>query len=179
MSTPSCPIRLKDSSGDEQTFYNSQADISWYYTIAEVLNSEPHSVWVVYTVTEWDHKHPGDRNVEKIVCTGERVTMDNPIKSIQGYDELNPGVILFEHSQYRGYASLFRNSNTDVTQSFRQGQISGVSSMIITGGMWSFYNFTGIIIKIDGKTLLGPGKYDLGPLPANDQIKSIKYVQAS
>ena len=59
-------------------------------------------------------------------------------------------------------------------------QISGVSSMIITGGNWSFY--TGYKchetkLNIDGKTVLGPGKHDLRPLSANDQIKSIQYVQ--
>ena len=86
--------------------------------------------------------------------------MYDPIKSIQGFHELNPGIILFEHSQYRGYASLFRNTNPDLSNSFSQGQISGVSSMIITGGMWSFYtgyNCHGTKLTIDGKTVLGPG----------------------
>ena len=179
MSTPHGQIRLTG----EQTYNNSQVNISANYTKAEVPQSSTRSLWVVYTVTEWDHKHPGDRsNVQKIVCTGENVTMDDPIKSLQGFDESNPGVILFEHSHYRGYGKLFQNTTRDITQYFDQGKISGVSSIIITGGKWSFYtgyNCRGTKLNIDGKTALGPGRYDLGNHPGNDQIKSIEYVQAS
>ena len=181
MSTPSGPLKLTGPLGEEK-FYNARADISGDYTKAEVISSEPKSVWVVYTVKEWDHQHPGDRDVEEIVRVGHPVTMPANIRSIQGFDELNPGVILFEHSQYRGFATMVRNSNPDITQSFSQGQVSGVSSMIITGGIWSFYtgfNFTNTKINIDGKTQLGPDDYDLGYLLANDQIKSVQYVRAS
>ena len=181
MSTPSGPLKLKGPLGEE-TFYNTRANISGDYTKAEVISSEPKSVWVVYTVEEWDHQHPGDRDVEKIVNVGQPVTTDANIRSIQGFDVLNPGVILFEHSQYRGFATMVRNSNPDITQSFTQGKVSGVSSMMITGGIWSFYtgfNFTNTKISIDGKTQLGPGEYNLGYLLANDQIKSVQYVRAS
>ena len=178
MTTPHGQIRLTG----EQTYYNSEVDISANYTRAEVPHSTTRSLWVVYTVTEWDHKHQGDGNVGKIVCTGECVTTDDPIKSLQGFNESNPGVILFEHSHYRGYGKLFQNTNRDITQYFDQGKISGVSSIIVTGGKWSFYtgyNCHGTKLNIDGKTALGPGRYDFGPLPGNDQIKSIKFVQES
>ena len=72
---------------------------------------------------------------------------------------------------------MFENTNPDISQFFPPGKISGVSSMIITGGKWSFYNTHGTIIKINGQTVLGPGDHDLGSLPANDQIKSIVYVR--
>ena len=181
MSTPSGRLKLKGLSGEE-TFYNARADISGDYTKAEVVPSEPKSFWVVYTVKDWDHQHPGDRDVEKIVRVGATVTTDAPIRSIQGFDELNPGVILFEHSQYRGFGTSIRNSDPDIIQSFAQGQVSGASSMIIIGGIWSFYtgcNFTGTKIIVCGKTQLGPGIYDLELLLANDQIKSVQYVRAS
>ena len=180
MSTLSGPILLTSPSGEQRMFYKDQVDISGDYTRAEVLSSEPKSLWVVYTVTEWDRYHPGDRDVEKIVRVGHPVTTCAAIRSMQGFDETNPGIILFEHSQYRGFAKKFENSNPDMTKYFHPGQISGVSSMIITGGQWSFYtgfNFTNTKIIIDGKTVLGPGDYDLGHLPVNDHIKSIQYVQ--
>ena len=176
MSTPSGPLLLSSGLG-EQPFYNTQANIYGDYTKAKVLPSEPRSLWIVYTVTEWGHHHSRDRNVEKIVRLDHPVIMDSPIRSIQGFNETNPGVILFEHSQYRGYGKLFESTNRDISQFFPPGQISGVSSMIITGGEWSFYNIHGTIIKINGQTVLGPGDHDLGSLPANDQIKSIVYVR--
>ena len=181
MSTPSGPLKLTGPLG-EQKFYNTQSSIAGDYRTAEVLSSNPRSLWVVYTVTEWDHNHPGDRDVEKIVRAGQTVTMPSSIRSIQGFDEMNPGVIMFEHSQHRGYASLFRNTNPDITDSFGQGKVSGVSSMIITGGKWSFYtgfNSGGTKVNIGGQSELGPGVYDLGYCITNDQIKSIQYVQAS
>lgn len=89
---------------------------------------------VVYTVTEWDRNHLSNRDVEKIVRLGHPVTINSAIRSIQGFNETNSVVILFEHSQYCGYGKLFENTNPGITQYFPPGNISGVSSMIITGG---------------------------------------------
>ena len=178
MSAPSGPLLLSSPLG-EQTFYNTMGNIYGDVIRAEVVPSEPRSLWVVCTVTEWDHNHPNDRDVVKIVRLGHPVTMDSAIRSIQGFNETNPGVILFEHSQYRGYGKLFENTNPDISQFFPPGTIFGVSSLIITGGQWSFYSTHGTIIKINGQTVLEHGDYDLGFLPSNDRIKSIKYVPPS
>ena len=184
MQAPSDPLRLTSPLG-ETTIYNSNANISGNFTKAEVVvdSSEPKSLWVIYNVPKFDQDHPEDRKTEEIVQpNGVAVTMQSGIVSAQGFNIVNPGAILFENSQYRGYGNLFQSSIPNLTDSFSQGKISGVSSIIITGGIWNFYtgfNYTGIKIKVNDQYDLGPGQYNLGCLPANDQIKSMKYIRAS
>ena len=183
MQAPSDPLHLTGTVG-EKTIYNSNANISGTFNKAEVVydSSEPKSFWVIYSVPNFDHDHPDDRQTEEIVQpNGVAVNMQSGIVSAQGFNIVKPGAVLFENSQYRGYGNLFQSSIPDLTDSFSQGKISGVSSIIITGGIWNFYtgfNYTGTKIAFSGITDLGPGQYNLGCLPANDLIKSMKYIRA-
>ena len=184
MQAPSDPLRLTSTIG-EKTIYNSNANISGNFTKAEVVyeSGEPKSFWVIYSVPNFDHDHPNDRKTEEIVQPDSgAVAMQTGIVSAQGFNIVNPGAVLFENSQYRGYGNLFQSSIPDLSDSFSQGKISGVSSLIITGGIWNFYtgfNYTGTRIAINGQYDLGPGQYNLGCLPVNDLIKSMKYIRAS
>uniref|UniRef100_A0A1X7V4K5 Uncharacterized protein n=1 Tax=Amphimedon queenslandica TaxID=400682 RepID=A0A1X7V4K5_AMPQE len=176
------PLHLISRSGTRD-LYNTTDSISSgdCYTQASVIASDPKSLWVVYTVPNWDHGNSPDSNSATIVePDGTTVSTMSPIQSAQGFNMENPGAILFEHSKFRGYGNQHRSHNEDLTSSFSQGTIAGVSSAIITGGVWNLFtgiNFTGKRLVFDGKQDLGPGRYDFGCLPANDQAKSIKYVR--
>lgn len=178
------PLHLVSSSGT-QDIYNTTSSISSGdgYTQASVIVSDPKSLWIVYTMPNWDHGNsPNDNSATVVEPDGTTISTTSPIQSAQGFNMENPDAILFEHSQFRGYGNPYRVSTEDLTSSFPQGTISGVSSAIITGGIWNLFtgaNFTGKKLSFDGVQDLGPGRYDFGCLPANDQAKSIKYVRAT
>lgn len=178
----SSPLELISPSGTER-IYDATANISGGYYQAKVVASDAPSLWVVYSSPDWDHDHFEDRQSEVIVEPGAgTVSTPSSILSAQGFNILDPAVILFEHSQYRGYGFEFRSTIEDITSQFTQGSISGVSSAIITGGIWNLYagfNFTGKLLSFNGKKDLGPGRYDFGCLPGNDQAKSIKRIGTS
>ena len=182
MSAVSGPLHLISTSGT-QDYYNSTGDISSDdgYTQAQVLDSNPKSLWVVYTVSDWDHGNPQDDSSATVVePNGAVFSTTKPIMSAQGFNIQNPAAILFEHSNFRGYGNEFRSSIESLSNSFQQGTITGVSSAIITGGIWNLFtgaNFTGKKLSFDGVQDLGPGSYNFGCLPANDQAKSLKYIR--
>ena len=179
-------LHLIGHSGHSEDIKEAKSNISATngYTQAYVEESDPKSLWVVYTVPNWDHGVSPDDNSSTIVNPdGNTVTTKSSIQSAQGFDMENPGAILFEHSQFRGYGNKTTKSVKDLTTFFPQGTISGVSSVFINGGIWNLFtgaNFTGNMLNIDGVHDFGPGMHDFGgSLAVKDQAKSIKFVKAS
>ena len=172
------PLKLSGKEGSEN-IYNTRGDIQPGYTSAAAVDTgENGTLWVVYTVKDWDHDHPADNTTVHVIDanTGSVNVSPGNILSAQGFNVRNPGIIMFEHSQYRGYGQLIQNNVKDLTQSFDQGKVSGVSSVIITGGVWALYkgyNCTGTHL---GDAQLKPGRYNFGHLSINDQAKSAKYI---
>ena len=175
------PLELVGALGTKK-IYNSTAIINLGFTSANAVDTgETGTLWVAYTVNNWDHGHPDDRPTEHIVSanTGSVDVSPANILSAQGFNVSNPGIIMFEHSQYRGYAQLFQSAVPDLTQYFSPGSISGVSSVIIVGGIWALYtdkNYKGVLL---GGTELGPGMHDFGYLPIDDLAMSAKCIRAS
>ena len=174
------PLELSGSQGTTKIYSTTGSIQPGYNKAAAINTSGDGTLWVVYTVKNWDHDHPGDRCTEHIVDpnTGSANVDPENTLSAQGFNVSNPGIILFEHSQYRGYGQLNTSDNPDLTQSFSQGSVSGVSSAIVTGGVWTLYkgfNYTGT--QLGGE--IGPGRHDFGFLTTNDLAKSIKYVRPS
>ena len=181
-------LHLIGHSGHSEDIKEANGNISATngYKQAYVKESDPKSLWVVYTVPSWDHGVSPDDNSSTIVYPDNNehnpVTTKSPIQSAQGFDMENPGAILFEHSQFRGYGNKTTSSVEDLTTFFPQGTTSGVSSAFITGGIWNLFtdiNFGGNMLSIDGVRDFGPGQHDFGSLAVKDQAKSIKYVKAS
>ena len=178
------PIKLSGSVGS-RTFNcttSSIQDSEVYNEATPLPASNAGTLWVVYTVANWDHEHPGgDQTARIIEPNSATVQVNSPIRSLQGFNVENPGIIMFEHSQFRGFGDSANNS-VPVLAEFPAGKVNGVSSVIITGGKWSFYteyNYTGTTIAVDGKEILTPGKYDFAGKVINDLVKSTKYVGPS
>ena len=175
------PIKLSGSVGS-RIFNSTTSSIqdSEVYTEATPLPaSNAGTLWVVYSVANWDHDNPGgDQTAKTIEPNSVTVQVNSPIRSLQGFNVENPSVIMFEHSQFRGFGDSTTNS-VPVLAEFPAGKINGVSSVIITGGKWSFYteyNYTGTTIAVNGEEILTPGRYDFACKVINDLAKSVKYV---
>ena len=178
------PIKLSGPVGS-RTFNSTTSSIqaSEVYNEATPLPaSNAGTLWVVYTVANWDHDHPASDNKSTVIePNSATVQVNSPIRSLQGFNVENPGIVMFEHSQFRGFGDSANNS-VPVLAEFPSGKINGVSSVIITGGKWSFhteYNYTGTTIAVDGKEILTPGRYDFADKVINDLAKSVKYVGPS
>ena len=174
------------TSGTKKLYNSPQASIPGNYSRARVLPSQPSqppSMWVIYKFENWDHSCPEDRpEIPAIVeVGGEGVDLKTEIRSVQGFNRMNPGIILFEHSQYRGYGNLFQSTVNDLTSGFTQGIVLGACSFIITGGVWNLYtqrNCNGPAMTVNGETNLKTGRHNFGKLLEEQQIKSIKLVSA-
>ena len=175
------PIVLSSDVGS-QTFYSTTGDIQESYTQVKPLPTEGKgTLWVAYTVTNWDHDHPADNPARVIEPNSPIINMAAPIKSLQGFNVENLGIILFEHIGFRGYGESNTNS-VPFLKDFPQGEIGGVSSIIITGGRWTLYtgyNYTGTTMRIHGKEVLEPAMYEFVGGSVNDKAKSVKYVGSS
>ena len=173
------PLHLISPSGT-QDIYNSTTNISAAdnYTQANVKESIPKSIWVVYTVPNFDDGNADYNSATIVYPDAPTVNTMSPIQSAQGFNVKNPGAILFKYNLFRGFGSQTSSSIEDLTSSFPEG----VSSIIITGGIWNLFsgiNFTGKKLAFDGVEDLDFGEYDFGFLPENEQPKSMKYVRES
>ena len=177
------PLKLEDKNGTSETIFNAMGTIGGSYTKAAMVpGGNMPTMWFVYSAEDWGHAGSGTGESKEVGTSSGGVTVSYSIRSAQGFNITNPGISLFEHSKYRGYGNLFQSSIPDLTSSFPQGQISGCSGAYISGGVWNLYkgfNYTGGLLSYNGQTDLGPGFYDFGNLPLNDQAKSLKYVRAS
>ena len=177
------PLKLEDSEGTSETLFNSSGSIDGSYTKAVIIpGGHVLTMWFVYSADNWGKAGSGTGESKDVGTSSGGVTVSYSIRSAQGFNMTNPGISLFEHSKYRGYGHAFQSSMPNITTSFPQGQISGCSSAYISGGVWNLFkdfNYTGGMLSFNGQTDLGPGFYDFGGLPLNDQAKSIRFVRPS
>lgn len=180
---PQSPLKLTDVEHSTSIkIYNPQGTISGNHTRATMVSGgNMPTMWFVYSADHWGHADSGTGTSRSVgISGGAGIQTPFAIKSAQGFNVTDPGVVVFEHSQYRGYGNLYENSVPDLTASFPQGKVPGVSSVYISGGVWTLYNgydYTGEVLSYNEKEELGPGFYDFGALPVNDQAKSLKYVR--
>lgn len=180
-------LKLKGPNGTI-TLTNSVNDIRGDYDEALVINSNPKSIWIIYNQSNMGHiVNSSDDCTSTIIKPNDDKTytsMKPHIHSAQGFDSVNPGIILFEHSNYRGYGHKLVSSEDNLTCYFPQE--GSISSAIVTGGVWSIFtetNCAGTKLETaaidDRKELprdeLGPGTYDFGTLKG----KSVKYIRPS
>ena len=180
--SPREPIVLSSDVGSK-TFFSTTADIPECYMHAKTTRTEGQGThWFAYQHKNFDHAYPDPGPVATIISPNSpQVDSPYPIRSLQGFNVDNPCIITFEHSGYRGYGKSFTNS-VPFLKEFPQGEIAGVSSIVITGGLWTLYtgpNLTGTTVRIDEKEVLGPGRYEFVGESVNDKIVSIEYVGPS
>ena len=181
---PQSPLKLSSGSGESLTIYNPIGFIPpapTFYTIATMIPGDIPTMWFVYSEKDWGH---ADSGVGSSIAVGDDGPKEAsyPIVSAQGFNMVNPGIVLFEHSRYRGFGNLYQTSNPNITDSFPQGEISGASSMYISGGIWNLFSdfdYGGKKLSYFGNEDLWPGWYDFGDTSINDQAKSIKYIRAT
>lgn len=154
------------------------------YDKARVLANQPHeSLWIIYSTVNYDHDHPGpNSDAKRVVRSSDGlVTLnESSIRSAQGFNVTNAGLIGFEHTEFRGHATLFEEGQRDISRLFPPDQPAGLSSVIITGGKWSLckeYDYKEPLL-INGESVLGPGEYSYFG-EANDRTKSLKYIGPS
>lgn len=173
----SSPLELEGSVGTTNLF-SSVGTISGEFEKAKVIDGNKESVWVIYDQEDWDHEGPPadpDRVGTVMTNGGDTVDYGKSIVSAQGFDKTNPGVVFFEHSDYRGFAASYQHSVPDLTDSFPQGTVEGVSSIIVTGGTWNFYksyNYTGTKISVDSVSDFTPSMYNF--YQGSEQAKSAR-----
>ena len=93
-----------------------------------------------------------------------------------------PSMTIYEKFDYEGKHFPITESTPDINSMLRSGSHRGLSSFIVDKGIWKMYtevNYGGDPLEIDGKTELGPGKYnfkskDLRKL--NDKLQSIELI---
>ena len=177
------PVRLEDNDGTSETLFNSSGNIAGKYRKAAMVpGGNISSMWFVYSADRWGHAGSGTGSSKEVGTSSGGVTVSYDIRSAQGFNMTNPGITLFEHSEFRGFGNLFQSSIPDITRSFPEGEVPGCSGAYISGGVWNLYkgfNYTGGLLSFNGQTNLGPGFYDFGGLPINDQAKSIRFVRPS
>ena len=171
------PLQLEDNEGTVERIYNTQGYIPGNYKKAVMIQGATPTMWLVYSVNQWGQLNDGESTA---VGTAGVVSTSYPIRSAQAFNVVNPGIVIFEHSRYRGNGELLRGSIPSIID-LPQGK-TGISSIYITGGVWNLFkgfNYTGALLSYNGKTDLGPGFYTFEGLALNKQLKSIRFVGAS
>ena len=148
------------------------------FSYAKVSNGDvPKSFYVVYTARNYSRDGTGTSYLvpqNALSGTSDPITAGGFIRSAQGFDVSSPGLVLFEHVDYKGSGNKFVNSNKDINDSFPNGQVSGVSSAVVTGGKWRLYsgmNMQGGYIDVSVGSPLVRSFVDLG---MNDVVQSIQ-----
>ena len=181
MSQTTNALVLGNNSGFEvtQEIYDATNIITDNFTYAKVSNDDrPTSFYVVYTVENYS---PNDESGTSYLVPPDAVSgssnaihTSGSIRSAQGFDITNPGLVLFEHANYKGNGRIFINSSKDVNASFPVHQAGGASSAVITGGKWRLFtkkNMQGSHIDLPHGSSLVP---TFVPLGINDQVQSIE-----
>ena len=104
------------------------------------------------------------------------IQASSDIRSAQGFDVTLSGLILFEHSNYKGYGQKFVISDNDINNSFPAGTRGGVSSAVVTGGKWRLWtkrDMQGAYIDL---TMANPLNPSFVPLGMNDRVQSVQRI---
>ena len=175
---------LKNANGVQQEIFqpDPSIDSSQAFKLANVDNQDPNvqTFYVVYSAENYGTEGSGTGSENFVPAdpfSGSSTSIETPyiIQSAQGFDLGNPGLVMFQHNDSRGYAVEFRTNNPNITESFPTGEIDGASSFICTGGEWRLYaktNYQGAYASVRS------GQFgNLGQFGLNDRVKSIKFIK--
>lgn len=147
------------------------------YNLAKSIGTDSTIFWIAYTAEDWDSKNTDNTSaVTFIPADGTIRTVTAGIRSVRRLTKLNPGIILFKNSSYRGDSVQFTTSQPAVPNAF----LKNVRSCIVTGGVWKMfggYSFTGTNLRVFGMVELEPGYYNFGSLSIGDRVVSVQYVR--
>lgn len=159
------PIELSGPAGENMKFYTTKKSLPPDFNAAEInLLKCPDSFWILYDDIDFNINEGSNPGVPITVGNGT-VDFTQEIKSIQGYDFKNPGVIGFLYEGFRDYG-LSTDTSADNFP---------VQSLAVTGGVWNLFsdrNMGGEMVAINGKADIGPGFYPVLPTI----VKSIKLL---
>lgn len=147
-----------------------------YYAKADNGKSKVKSFFVVYTA---DNYATGDTGTAYLVPQNplsgstEVVQSKDPIKSFQGFIVENPGIVVFQHFDYKGNGVQFQERANSIDEYFDYDQRDGVSSYIVTGGKWILC----VEENLQGECIFA-NQGDLIPATVhNDRIRSLAPVK--
>ncbi|KAL5477824.1 hypothetical protein EMCRGX_G024672 [Ephydatia muelleri] len=142
-------------------------------------NDQPKSFYVVYTVPNFASDESGTSYLvppDALGGSSTTIQANNNIRSAQGFDVTVPGLVLFEHINYKGYGQKYVISDQDISSSFPAGTKEGVSSAVVTGGKWRLWtkkNMQGAYIDLTVSSPLTPS---FVPLSMNDRVQSVQRI---
>ena len=175
------PLILTGRAGATQEIFapTPNIDTSLDFKNASVQNTDPNtkSFYVVYSAETYGTQGCGTGTSALVpsdpLCgTSASVSTNFDIRSAQGFDVANPGIVLFQHYQFLGYGVQYKYSQPDITHSFPAGQVDGASSYVCTGGVWELYtkkNYEGAMVRAE------PGVN--AQIGLNDKIQSVKFIR--
>ena len=110
-----------------------------YYARADNKPSTPKSFFVVYTAANYAIDETGKSYLvpsNPMSGSTEVIRTDAPIRSFQGFVVEKPGIVVFQHHNYKGNGHQFQTTAQSIDDYFDYDQRDGVSSYIVTGGKW-------------------------------------------
>eukprot|EP00731_Ephydatia_muelleri_P023313 Em0015g896a len=179
MSNTTNPLVLANDSGfkgPKQEMYNLTHIITDNFMYAKVSNNDqPKSFYVVYTVPNFASDESGTSCLVGVSGSSTSIRAGNYIRSAQGFDVTVPGLVLFEHINYKGYAQKFVISDENMKSSsrFLAGRPEGASSAVVTGGKWRLSNIAGKYIDLTMESPLIP---TFVPLGIKDRVQSVQRI---
>ena len=179
MSNTTNPLVLANDSGfkgPQQEIYNPTHTITDNFMYAKVSNNDqPKSFYVVYTVPNFASDESGTSYLVGVSGSSTSIRAGNYIRSAQGFDVTVPGLILFEHINYKGYAQNFviADENMKSSSRFLAGRPEGASSAVVTGGKWRLRNMAGKYIDLTMESPLTP---TFEPLGIKDRVQSVQRI---
>ena len=186
MSHTTNPLVLANDSGfngPKQEIYNPTHTITDNFVYAKVSNNDqPKSFYVVYTVPNFASDESGTSYlVPPNVLSGSSTTIqaNSNIRSAQGFDVTVPGLILFEHINYKGYGQKYVISDQDINSSFPVGKREGASSAVVTGGKWRLWTKKGMQGAYIDLTVSSPLTPSFVALDINDRVQSVHRLIAT
>ena len=175
--TKTVSLELSGNTGTKCIQNTTACCIPSGYNLAKSIGTDSTQLWIAYSTEDWDSNNADNSSaVTFIPADGTIWTVTAGIRSVRRLAKLNPGIILFKNSSYRGDSVQLTSSQPAVPDAF----LKNVHSCIVTGGVWKIfdgYDFTGTNLSVFGKVELEPGYYDFGSLAIKDRIVSVKYIR--
>lgn len=188
MASTSRALKISNGGGDIVELFDPENNLKANYGMDIVdgqmeNDSKPTSFYVVYDQIDYG-KSEGVSTKAALVPpqplsgSSEMVRFGFVAQSVQGFDNRDPGIILFEHPGYKGNAKQFRTTRKDITAGLPAKYWDGASSFIITGGKWKLYgrkNLKPPTLTVGGQSILGPGLYG-DEVSFDDKVQSVERV---
>lgn len=139
------------------------------FSKALVLN-QPASFWVLYDKPDYDY---GGKSAIRV---DDKCNYGKDIRSVQGFNRSNPGIVLFQGYDLTGLGKEFAASTELSSETFPPTHSRGVSSFIVTGGRWQMKDKDGDILGIEGgQTVFPKGQYHF-PAASNDKAAQLELL---